>query len=52
MPEVIYQVDLPAFTGTKCTNKGNCKSNWEGCTVCKGWTSTRNSQIWDSNKDC
>lgn len=51
MPDVLYKVDLPAFTGRKeCTNKGDCKCNREGRIVCKAGITTRNTQIRFSNK--
>lgn len=49
MPEVQYKVDLPAFTGRNVPIKENCTGNGEGCTVCKGWTSTGDSRIRNRN---
>ena len=50
MPEVIYQGDLPAFTGRNVPIKRDCKCNREGRTVCKAGNTTRITQIWNGNK--
>ena len=49
MPEVIYQGDLPAFTGRNVPIK-EIASNREGRTVCKAGNTTRITQIWNGNK--
>lgn len=50
MPEVQYKVDLPAFTGRNVPIKEIAQAMGKGCTVCKGWTSTGNSQIRNGNE--